>query len=198
MSLSENISFWKKRSEIDYITLFISLWVSLNMWMKSRWELGKDRKLINALKRLDNEGLKNQFIDLIRGNDSKSLTFKGHFGELHSALENANLEYDSRATALQNAASKKVSFSNCIIDWNDGNFELDSVVKKATDPLASRIEIASNFFVEGNNDRLFAAYIEILYQVRCLLFHGNLWATQENIRVIKHLYLTLSMIMVRI
>ena len=49
--------------------------------------------------------------------------------------------------------------------------------------------------VEGNTERLFKAYIEIVYQVRCNLFHGDLVPDAENHRVIRLLYLMLFIIM---
>ena len=36
MSASEIIARWKQKSKIDHIPLFISLWLSLNAWMKDR------------------------------------------------------------------------------------------------------------------------------------------------------------------
>ena len=195
MKLSKKISLWKKRSEIDYIPLFLSLWVAFNVWMKSRWgrKTRKDRDLINFTKGMDNGSLKKEFIDFILGKHSEALTFKGYFVDLHKALEKASIDYDPLPSNLKDTINKKISFSNCIINWNDGTPELETILRRKRQH--NIIEISSNFRVEGNNDRLFAAYIEILYQVRCLLVHGNLPPDKKNERVIKYLYLTLSMIM---
>ena len=58
------------------------------------------------------------------------------------------------------------------------------------------IKLDDHLMVESDSERLFVAYIEIVYQVRCALFHGDLAPTsEENKRVIQQLYLTLSMIM---
>ena len=58
------------------------------------------------------------------------------------------------------------------------------------------IALDDDLKVENNPERLFAAYIEIVYQIRCALFHGDLAPTpKENKKVIQHLYLTLSMVM---
>ena len=40
MSSSKNISLWKKKAEIDYIPIFMSLWLSLNAWMRDRIKEG--------------------------------------------------------------------------------------------------------------------------------------------------------------
>ncbi len=54
----ENFSFWKKKSEIDYIPLFVFLWFALNVWMKNHFEMEtpdktktSDRNRLDMLKR---------------------------------------------------------------------------------------------------------------------------------------------------
>ncbi len=115
--------------------------------------------------------------------------FKGSLAELHRALANAHISYERHE-------DKTVSLDCCAIAWNDGNPSFESVLKTSKDP--GRLELDSNLWVEDDPERLFAAYAEIVYQVRCALFHGNLAPIAENERVIKHLYLTLSMVMERI
>ena len=57
MSTAENISLWKKKSEIDYMPLFISLWFSLNSWMTDRFEGENDRDRLNLLKTYQSSAL---------------------------------------------------------------------------------------------------------------------------------------------
>lgn len=186
MSVSENISLWKKKSEVDYITLFIPLWLALNAWMKDKYEeISKDRHLIDKLKSSQTSNLGHKFAKLIV-NDN---VFKAQFFELHRSLENANLEYDKNYDNY----NKKISFTNCIIDWKNGSPHFNSMIK--TKGQHDKIKLGDNFFVTNNRAELFASYIENLYQIRCLLFHGRLKPSPENEKVIKQLYLTLSMIM---
>ena len=188
MSISENISLWKKRSEIDYIPLFISLWLSLNAWMRDRYTTSKDRDMLEILKRGGNI-LSARFADLLRAKDSDGSRFRGNFGELQRALANAHIPYDRWP-------DKTVDLSCCIVDWNNGQPKFESVLKGKYQK--GKINIDGYLWVEDNTDRLFAAYVEIIYQIRCALFHGDLAPKPENERVIKQLYLTLSMIMERI
>lgn len=104
---------------------------------------------------------------------------------------------------------KLVNFECCIIDWNHGDPQFESILieGEASDssfetPLEfdeirqETIELDDDLTVENNPERLFAAYIEIIYQVRCALFHGDLVPTsEENKKMIQHLYITLSMVM---
>lgn len=190
MSNSENISLWKKKAEIDYIPLFMSLWLSLNAWMRDRFNVTNDRDSLNLLKSSDSS-LKDRFSELIHQGNAQSLRFKGNFAELCRALDSADIRYTK-----EKWKQEKVSFENCIIDWADGSPEFTSILK--TERQRSKIKIDDGLWVEDDNARLFAAYIEILYQVRCALFHGNLPPKLENERVIRTLYLTLSMIMEKV
>ena len=184
MSAAENISLWKKRAEIDYIPPFISLWLSLNAWMRDRYTVCKDREMLELLKAGGNR-LSNRFAELIHAKDSNGSTFRGNFGELQRALINANIPYDKYQ-------DKIISFDCCILEWNNGQIEFVQVSKGKRQ--RAKIKIDDNFWVENDTNRVFAGYMEIVYQIRCALFHGNLAPKPQNERVIKQLYLTLSMI----
>ena len=188
MSTAENITLWKKRAEIDYIPIFISLWFSLNAWMKDRQTTNStDRNMLESLKRGGNR-LSNKFADLMQATDSNGKRFTGNFGELHRALVNARIPY-----VHNNLQGQIISFDACPVSWNSGSPQLESVLK--TKYQKEKIKIDDSLWVENDTDRVFAAYIEIVYQIRCTLFHGDLAPKPENERVIRQLYLTLSMIM---
>ena len=178
---------WKNRAEIDYIPLFISLWLSLNAWMRDRYHRAdRDRERLELLKGGGHK-FSERFAELIHAKDSNGTRFRGSFGELQRALSNARISYDNRWP------SEIISFDSCPISWNDGSPYLESVLK--TRKQRAKIQIDDELWVENDTERLFAAYIEILYQIRCMLFHGNLAPERANERVIKHLFVTLSMIM---
>ena len=185
MSTSENISLWKKRAEIDYVPPFISLWLSLNAWLRDRYRPEKDREMLELLKGGGNT-LSDRFAELIHASDSGGSTFRGSIGELQRALVNAHIPYDRWPSEI-------ISFATCPISWNDGSPNLESVLK--TRRQQEKIQIDDDLWVEDDAGRLFAAYMEIVYQVRCALFHGHLAPKPENVRVIRQLYFTLSMIM---
>ena len=190
MSASEEKALWidwKKRAEIDYIPLFISLWLSLNAWMRDSYQNGfEDRKRLNLLKRGENP-FSDRFAELIYAKDPNGSTFRGSFGELQRALLNANIPYENRWPG------EIISFASCPISWNNGSPNLESVLK--TKNQQAKIQIDADLWVENDTGRLFAAYIEIVYQIRCALFHGQLAPQSDNERVIRHIYITLSMIM---
>ena len=172
MSNSENTSLWKnwkKKSEIDYIPLFIPLWLSLNAWLRDQHTATKDRDLIEYLKDSGSR-LEGEFRRLITGADPNSETFKSNFIELYHALENASIM----------SRGNKISFEKSIFKIKGQH---------------NKIEILPDLYIDADTNRLFRAYIENLYQVRCCLFHGNLNPEPKNERVIEICYLTLSTIM---
>ena len=186
MSTSENISLWKKKAEIDYIPPFVSLWLSLNAWMRDRYQTGgEDRAQLNLLKRGGNT-LSDRFAELLHANDSNGSRFRGSFGELHRALQNANIRYQNEVWK-----DEIISFESCPIEWEKQ--DLESVLKKSNQRPKTKID--ENLWVEKDTQLVFAAYMEIVYQIRCALFHGRLAPKTANERVIRHLYITLSMIM---
>ena len=213
---------WKEKAEIDYIPPFMSLWISLNAWMKDSFIYQGERKGVELLK--DSAPLLlDKFKELISAESLNGILFRGYFGELHRALSKAHIPYQIRP-------NKEISFECCIIDWNNGNPQFESILMEVdTDNLPFEVPIEVDFEVpieadfdylsfkmpievdkvmqktialdddlkvENNPERLFAAYIEIVYQIRCALFNGDLAPTpEESKKVIQHLYLTLSMVM---
>ena len=201
MSNPEIIKLWQEKAEIDYIPPFMSLWVSLNAWMKDSFIYRRERKGVESLK--DSAPLLlDKFKELIGAQSINGVLFRGYFGELHRALSNAHIPYKIRP-------NKIISFECCIIDWNNGDPQFESILiegeadnlsfetsTEADEIMQEPILLDDDLKVENNPERLFAAYIEIVYQIRCALFHGDLAPTpEENKKVIQHLYLTLSMVM---
>ena len=201
MSNPEIIKLWKEKAEIDYIPPFMSLWVSLDAWMKNRFNLSKDRNELEELKR-GGSSLFNKFSELIDGDNINGILFRSYFAELHRALLNAHIPYNIRP-------DKIISFKCCMLEYKGRNSRFESILVEDSGNNSSfetsaefdeidqkTIALDDHLMVESDSERLFVAYIEIVYQVRCALFHGDLAPTsEENKRVIQQLYLTLSMIM---
>ena len=188
VSTSENISLWKKKSEIDYIPLFMSLWLSFNAWTKDRFNAQKDRDLINLCK-LGGHPLSDKFSELMDADNASGNRFRGNLAELHRSLANANISPESWNNGC-------ISFKNVIIERNDDSPTFVSLLKEENQQ--NKIKIDTDLYVDNDTEKLFSGYIEITYQIRCFLFHGNLSPKPENERVIKQLYLTLSMMMEKI
>ena len=179
----------------------MNLWLCLNAWMNKEYsDLSGDRDKLNSLKEKTSP-LLDRFTGLMKGEGIQATLFRSYFAELHRALVNADIRY-------HRYPDESVRFDCCLIDQTiyPPNFESILVPSgEITETNASfesgdtieqeAIKLDDDVSVDGNTERLFKAYIEIIYQVRCNLFHGDLVPDTENHRVIRLLYLTLFMTM---
>ena len=196
---TEKIRVWKQRAAIDYVPPFMNLWLCLNAWMNKEYpELSRERDKLNKLKK-DSSSLLDQFQRLLRAEDLQATLFRNYFAELHHALENTHIPYHRYPGNI-------VRFDSCLIDQTADPRTFESILVQPGEITANAsfesgdieqevIELDDDVCVEGDTERLFKAYIEIVYQVRCNLFHGDLVPDAENHRVIRLLYLMLFMTM---
>ena len=178
--------FWREQAKIDYFSLFVPAWLALNAWMRDRFAAQDERRILEALK-LGGHPLFDGFAGLVQSDEVRGSDFRSNLGELHRALVSANLSYATRHRG------KVVSLDSCAIDWNSG--QVDSVLREHTAESDDALEIGGGLGVENDPARLFAAYIEIVYQVRCALFHGALPPNADSERVVRYAYLTLFAVM---
>jgi len=190
MSDSENIVLWKKKSEIDYISLFVPLWFSLDAWMRDRYTEDTDRNRLNLFKQGGHK-IFEEFFSLLFGDDTRAKSFRGNLADLHKSLENAKIPYDKEK-------SKFISFT-CVRDYQYGSkAQYINLLEKDETEEENKIELTEVIFIANDESIVFRGFIEILYQIRCVLFHGDLKPNTENERVIKQLYLILVEIMKKV
>lgn len=183
MSISETISSWKQKSEIDYFSLFVPLWLAFDAWCKDKYGHSTQRDCLEALK-IDeiNNRTYHRFKALLSGSDSLSTTFKNNLKQLNEALEASPIYYE------EDTHKPILSFKTALID------KVGSIYEDLfrTSGQHNKIELTMSVFITDEIPKVYKGYIEILYQVRCYLFHGNLTPNKENERIVKHLYLTLK------
>ena len=201
MAQSDNkkIRVWKQRAAIDYVPPFMNLWLCLNAWMNNESEEELvERDKLNNLKEKPSP-LFDRFRELMRAEGINATLFRSYFAELHHALENTHIPYHRYPGNI-------VRFDACLIDQKTNPRTFESILVQPGEITANAsfesgdieqevIKLDDDVWVEGDTKRLFKAYIEIVYQVRCNLFHGDLVPDAENHRVIRLLYLMLFMIM---
>ena len=173
----------------------MSLWLALNVLVKDRFKnVTRDRDLIEKLKNID-DSLYSDFFKFINDSgeseNTRSIIFKGYFSGLYYALESAEIK--------KNRGEGIISFNNAVLESNNGSPKYHLVIKKKEDEYEDededKIEISPNLYIDSNDNNVFKAYIEVLYQVRCTLFHGDLISSSDNEKVIRFSYLTLQMLM---
>jgi len=187
MSISQTISSWKQKSEVDYFSLFVPLWLAFDAWCKDKYGLSDQRRCLEALKNDEiNNKTYHKMKSLLNGNDSMSITFKSHLNQLEEALKSNPIYYEEAGNVRSTTTT--LSFKNALTDRSVKKYE--NLFR--TSGQHNKIEIVPGLYVTDEIQKIYKGYIEILYQVRCYLFHGNLKPDKENERIIKNLYLTLK------
>lgn len=192
-------SDWIRKSRVNYFACFMELWVGFNAWFKQACGETEDRKCINKIKQGDistNELLKT-FDYLLYETDSKeAILFRGNIEALYYTLNAANLKYPKGPKSKSDPNEieyRVVGFNAVLPDWskktNAGAYhdlfhsfkpesqreleQEEQKIEENPDYLDEFIELDKVRLV-NDAELIFSGLIEIIYQVRCKLFHGDL------------------------
>ncbi len=181
---------WRAKAEVDYFPQLVVLWLSTNAWYRSHYSeitTRKDRDFLNKLR--DDHSTRNKiytrFDRVLSAADTKDRAeLINTIEALSFALNSAKLRWDE-----QNASSV-ITFKNCLLSPNPKTYG-SLVVKKR----ASGITISDTLKLTDDRSALFNGFLEIIYQVRCQLVHGQLEPNDENHEVVKQCYFLLHLLM---
>lgn len=82
---------WKRLADIDYFGMYVKAYIPFNAWMNLDYgRLDTDRAKINEIKRTNNV-FRNKIVALLQNNSQDGVAFRVHIGELHVALEQAQV-----------------------------------------------------------------------------------------------------------
>jgi hypothetical protein len=184
-SPSDNTSKWKQLSEIDYFGLFIKNWLAFNSWYRGHHpNLRIDRDCMEAVK--NTQDARNSaftvFGRLITGIDREALSFRDNLDGFVTSL--------NRVTLTTSRYTGAISFANALIDKNVNDYQ--NLIR--TQRQRNIIKLGSACVID-DTEVLFKGMIELIYQVRCLLFHGDLDPTDENHQIVRYAYLIINSIM---
>lgn len=184
-SPSENTSKWKLLSEIDYFGLFVKNWLAFNSWYRGHHpNLGTDRDCIEAVK--NSQDARNSaftiFNRLLMGTDREAVSFRDNLDGLVTSL--------SRVTLTTSSYVGAISFSNALV--NTATSDYQDLIRTARQH--NKITLGT-ISVTDEVPTLYKGTIELIYQVRCLLFHGELEPTEENHQIVRYAYLVTNSMM---
>lgn len=144
------------KSEIEYITPFLKLWMSFNNWYKQDLEnIRDDREAINKYK---NQGqIKNEFLRLFEDSSDVGIELNIALYELVLNINNYQLKYKN----------------GDIVKYADDLILENADCRGGRDPIFIS-EIKRRFQIDRQDKELFFEQtLEIVYQVRCNLVHGS-------------------------
>jgi hypothetical protein len=189
---------WFTKSQVDYFSSFVNLWLSCNSWYNFHYSLANDREHINKVKSdfTNTNKLFKEFDKLFNGSFTK---------EQKSLFANIELLHYSLNRKVLNPPSliKPLNFENVLIDYSQKAVPTaytEITIKNAKTitgklkAVVSGVDFGDLVFV-NDSKKVFAGLFEIIYQVRCLLVHGDLEPTEENHEIIKYCYLILADLM---
>ncbi|HBR13961.1 MAG TPA: hypothetical protein DD723_00225 [Candidatus Omnitrophica bacterium] len=192
-SRSDNTSKWKDLSQIDYFGLFIKNWLAFNSWYRGHHpNLESDRHCIEAIK--NTQDARNSayiiFNRLLTGTGKDAISFRDNLDGLATSLSRVTLTVPPRGTPTVPAYIGALSFNNALIDKSSTNYQ--NLIR--TSGQHHKISIGSIFVID-DSETLYKGSLELIYQIRCLLFHGDLEPSDENHQIVKYAYLVINAIM---
>lgn len=141
------------KSEIEYITPFLKLWMSFNNWYKQDLEnIRTDRNAINEYK--SSGQIKNEFLKLLNGKSNEDEKFQDALSYFVKNINECSFQNFDYPTNLfyQNPVKKTIK-NNSLVYISSNNKEF--------------------YFSSGDESRLFEYTLELIYQIRCKLVHGD-------------------------
>jgi len=181
---------WRAKAEVDYFPQLVILWLSTNSWYRSHYsEISskRDRDFLNKLREdhSTRNKLYTRFDKLLQAAGTKE------HAELISNIESLSFALN-RALLLWNEdqTSSVITFENCLKKTNPKTYGSLVVKKQATG-----IRISDTLKLTDNKSDVFNGLLEIIYQVRCQLVHGQMEPKNETHEVVKQCYFLLRTIM---
>jgi hypothetical protein len=179
----DNATKFFQNSEIEYMTPFLKLWLSFNSWYKKEYRrdtsLRRDRDHIEKVK-IDRNRFKTEFEYYLNSND---YSFFANIEKLLETLNNSQLKKEDGTFIYRYPDSE-----NLILLKN-----IHGISPQAFGRLVSSYLKKSDLLYFKNDIPLIYSFIlEIIYQIRCNLVHGNLNIENENnLEIVKYSYLIL-------
>ncbi len=192
MSIS-NSAEWFDKSEIDYFSAFVKLWLSFNAFYRkyyiSNTSLKTDRQLIEELKNTTNI-IKSRFKEYYVTLDSNdAIEFRFYFQELVREYDGGKFGnkiikkdiYKGIKPKMNGIVVDELSFKDFI---HPRNYSLKSK------NINGYIKI-ENLYISNDIDSIWPIFLEFLYIMRNQLIHGILAPTELNHKTIKNCYIVL-------
>lgn len=182
---------WRSKAEIDYYPLLLILWLSTNSWYRSHYsEITSkiDREFLNQLREdhTTRNKLYARFDKLLQAGSTKEhLELISHIEGLNFALNRATLLWK------ESEPSSVINFVNCLLEVKPQKQYGTLIVNKNV----AGITINENLKLSDQKSVVFNCLLEIIYQIRCHLVHGQIEPKPENHEVVKQCYLLLSKFM---
>lgn len=193
MPRQSNSLEWFKKSEVDYFSSFVKLWLSFNSLYKNLFQndnLGKDdRKYIEELKAKDNL-VKRKFKELFEEDSDDGKEFRLYLAEFIKTFDGGIF---GGKNILRNEVIRPQMNGNAL---NEINFKI--FIHPRSPQLKRKhkgyIKIGK-YCIKDEPEEIWPYFMEVLYMVRNQLIHGELEPNDENHKIIKACHIILNLLL---
>lgn len=181
---------WRTNAEIDYYPQLVILWLSTNSWYRSHYSeiTGKrDRSFLNKLREdhTTRNKLYARFNKLLQAEGTKNRAeLINHIEGLFFAFNRTSLLWE------EEQSNCPINFENCLLTPDPKTY--GSLVVNLR---VSGLRISDTLKLTEDKSFLFNGFLEMIYQVRCQLVHGQMEPNDENHEVVKQCYFLLRELM---
>ena len=210
MPTTDNVSKWFKSAELDYFAAFLKLWLSFNAWYRLHYNedyIKKDRDHINIIRGVyknqnqhlhgydasTRNSIRRRFMSLMESEDIESKEFRKYVEKFLYLFKERKVEGE-----FDGYAKKKINLGEFFINPSWVKSTIRKKIRKQefiylTPPqiVDRRQVIKEAFIVKNDLEKLYSCIIEIIYQIRNQLIHGDLPYTKESHEIVKYCYLIL-------
>lgn len=186
MPYQSNSLEWFKKSEVDYFSSFIKLWLSFNALYKISFQndnLGRDdRRYVEALKTRNNS-IKRRFKELFEKDSDDGKEFRLYLVEFIKTFDGGIFGGKS---IVNNEIIKPQMNGNAVNDISFKDFIHPRNFQLKRTP-GGYIKIGK-YYIKDSPNETWSYFVEILYMMRNQLIHGELEPSDENHKTIKACY----------
>ncbi|MCK4333398.1 hypothetical protein KAX06_01280 [candidate division WOR-3 bacterium] len=167
----------------------MALWLGFNSWYRSQYsDLGKnDRSLIDKMKSdfTGRNHIYTRFCDLMAiASIKENLRFKSNLESLHYTLNRASTKYPD------GYYNYPITFEYALFAYKNRKVTTGYKNLIRTKGQHDKIKL-DEIYITDDNEKIFPCLLEIIYQIRCYLFHGDIEPSSENHEVVKYCYFIL-------
>jgi len=190
------ISNWYSSADIDYLAPFMKLWVSFNCWYNIALSNPKDREAIDWLK--INQDLQGSLRNILRLNSDEGKDFRKALSNLIEETRNQPLINNKNKNVLflksditKQTKEKYLQYRKQIKD-TDAKIEEQTLEDFTYNNDGIILDDDSTVIITNDSKQILNEIIEVIYQVRCQIFHGLLDTQDKRTqRLVKNSYICL-------
>ena len=193
---SSNSKEWYRKSEIDYFSAFLKLWLAFNAFYKRLYQVNRslrnDRQFIEEIKNTNNP-VREKFQEyFVTSESSEAVEFRFNlscFVRKYSGTRSYNYSVKKNDSVglkpqMNGNVVEEIDFS-AFIHVRSHN------LKNRTVKGHVKIE---NVYIKEDIDLIFLVFIEMLYMMRNSLVHGIMEPDEDNHQTIKCCYILLRLL----